>query len=107
MVPAKLRLQQYIVVANDLWERSLLRELELDKIENKTEDYINRLSSNITMLESCNKDWSTLLKETKGETKATEEREYAHIAEGKGIYLSNFLANDTLARLKARIILIS
>ena len=89
-------------------ERSLLRESELDEIESETEDYIKRLSSNIAILEKCNKDWSTLLKETKGETKATEEREYAHIAEGEeGFIEVMFMANDTLARLKARITLIS
>ena len=70
MVPAKSHLQQYIEVTNDLLERSLLRESELDEIESETEDYINRLSSNIAILERCNKDWSTLLKETKVETKA-------------------------------------
>ena len=67
---AKSHLQRYIEAANDLLERSLLRESEL---ESEMEDYINRLSSNIAILERCNKDWSTLLKETKGETKATEE----------------------------------
>ena len=68
MGPAKLHLQQYIEAENDLLEMSLLRELELDEIESKTEDYINRLSSNIAILKRCNKDWSALLKETKGET---------------------------------------
>ena len=80
--PAKSRLQLYIEVANDLLERSLLRESELDEIESETEEYINRRSSNIAILERCNKDWSTLiLKEAKGEAKATEDREYTRIAE--------------------------
>ena len=58
----------------DLLERGLLTESELDEIESETEESINRLSSNIAILERCNKDWSTLiLKETKGEAKATEE----------------------------------
>ena len=67
------------------------------------------LSSNIAILERCNKDWSTLiLKEAKGEAKATEEREYTRIAEGEEGFIEVMLvANDTLARLKARITLIS
>ena len=89
-------------------ERSLLRELELDEIESETEEYINRLSSNFPILQRCNKDWSTLiLKEVKGEVKATEEREYTCIAEGEeGSIEVILVANDTLARLKARITLI-
>ena len=104
--PAKSHLQQYIEAANDLLERSLLRESELDEIESKTEEYINGLSSNIAILERCNKDWSTLiLKETKGKAK---QQEYTCIAEGEEKFIEVMLvANDTLARLKARITLIS
>ena len=72
------------------------------------EDYINRLSSNIAILERCNKDWSTLLKETKGDVKVTEERKYARMAEGEEGFIEIMLmANDVLARLKAKITLIS
>ena len=108
MGPAKSCLQQYVEAANELLERSLLRESELGEIESKMEDYINRLSSNIAILERCNKDWSILLNETKGELKATEERKYVRIAEGEeGFIEVMFMANDTLARLKARIRLFS
>ena len=72
VVPAKSHLQRYTETANDLLEKRL-NEVELDEMESETEDYINRLSSNIAVLERCNKDWSTLLKETKGDTKVTEE----------------------------------
>jgi len=35
------------------------------------------------MLEKCNKDWTIVLNNTKGETaKATEEQEYSHAADG-------------------------
>ena len=90
-------------------ERSLLRESELDEIESETKKSINRLSSNIAILERCNKDWSTLiLKEAKGKAKATKEREYTCIAEGEEGFIEVMLvANDTLARLKTRITLIS
>ena len=62
---------------------------------------ILRLSSNIAILERCNKDWSTLMKETKGDAKVTEEREYARMAKGEGDSI------EILARLKARTTLIS
>ena len=84
-----------------------MKEPELDEIENEMEDYINRLSSNIAILERCNKDWSTLLKETKGDAKVTEEREYACVAGEEGFIEIMLMANDVLARLKAKITLIS
>ena len=106
--PAKSRLQRYNEAANDLLENKILKEPELDEIENEMEDYINRLSSNIAMLERCNKDWSTLLKETKGDAKVTEEREYARMAEGdEGFIEIMLVANDVLSRLKAKVTLIS
>ena len=79
---AKSCLQWYTEAANDPLEKKL-NKLELDKVESDTEDFINRLSSNITILERCNKDWSTLLKETKGDAKVIEDREYARVAEGE------------------------
>ena len=104
--PAKSRLQQYTKTTNDLLEKRL-NEAELDEMESETEDYINRLSSNIAILERCNKDWSTLLKETKGDAKVTEEREYIRVAEGEEGFIEVMLiANEVMARLKARVTLI-
>ena len=55
----------------------------------------------------CTEDWSTLLKETKGEAKATKEQKYVCIAEGEeGFIEVMFIANGTFARLTARITLI-
>ena len=88
-----------------------LNELELDEMESETEDFINRQSSNIVILERCNKDWSTLLKETKGDARVTEEqeeeREYTHVVEGEEGFIEVMLiANEVMARLKARALLI-
>lgn len=81
-----------------------MKESELDEIENKIEDYINRLSNNIAILGRCNKDWLTLLKETKGDAKVTEKQKYACMAEGREGFIEILLmVNDVLTSLKARI----
>ena len=60
------------------------------------------------LLERCNKDWLNVTKEAKGEGKAIEEREYAQVTEGEDSFIELMLAaNDTIARLKARVTLIS
>ena len=93
---AKSCLQQYSEAANGLLENKILKELELGENENKIEDYINRLSSNIAILERCNKDWSTLLKETTGDAKVTEEQEYAHMAEGEEGFIEIMLMANNI-----------
>ena len=40
-----------------------INESDLDKEETQLEDLIQRLSTNITLLERCNKEWTTLLAE--------------------------------------------
>ena len=38
------------------------------------ESLINKLTINISMLERCNKDWTRIMKDLKGEAKATDEK---------------------------------
>ena len=80
--PAKSRLLKYIETANGLMERRLL-ETALDEKESEAEDFANRISTNIALLEKCNNDWSNILKELKDDAKVTEEREYARASEGE------------------------
>ena len=44
---------------------------DLAKEEMDVESLINKLTINISMLERCNKDWTGIMKDLKGEAKAT------------------------------------
>ena len=48
--PAKARLQQYIESANGLLENKP-KEQELDEYESEVEDFLNRLTTNVSLLE--------------------------------------------------------
>ena len=73
--PTKACLQQYIESANSLLENKP-KEQKLDEYKSEVEYFLNRLMTNVSLLEKCNKDWSNVLKEAKGDAKATEEKEY-------------------------------
>ena len=105
--PTKSRLLQYVESVSGLLEKKPV-ETELDEEESEAEDFANRISSNITLLEKCNKDWSNILKELKGDAKVTEESEYTRVADGEDGFIEVLLvATEVLARLKARITIIS
>ena len=70
---AKSRVQRAIEEANALLENELDIE-NLDKEEMDVESLINKLTINISMLERCNKDWTGIIKDLKGEAKATDEK---------------------------------
>jgi len=73
IVSAKSQLQQYIKLVNILLEKKP-NEMELDEEESEAEDFVNRISCNTVILEKCNKDWSNILRKTKGDAKVAEER---------------------------------
>ena len=75
--PAKSRLEQCIEESENLLKTKVTAESDFDGEEGEAEYFINRLSTNSLLLERCNKDWSNILKDAKGEMKATKEREYA------------------------------
>ena len=104
--PAKSRLLKYIETANGLVERKPA-ETQLDEEESEAEDFANRISTNITLLEKCNNDWSNILKEMKDNAKVTKEHKYAPVCEGEDGLIEALLTGDeVLARLKARITII-
>ena len=70
--PTKSRLLRYVELASGLLEKKPVKT-ELDEEESKAEDFANRISSNIALLEKCNKDWY-ILKELKGDTKVNFTR---------------------------------
>ena len=69
------------------------------------EDLIQRLSTNIALLERCNKEWITLLTELpKGEEKMVEEKEYLWAADSDDGLIGLLLdSNETVARLQGRL----
>ena len=104
--PTKSRLLQYVESASGLLENKPI-ETELDNEESKAEDFTNRISI-IALLEKCNKDWSNILKELKGNAKVTEESEYTSVADREDGFIEVLLvATEVLERLKARITIIS
>ena len=59
--------------ANTLLDMPLDEDFAKDKVV--TETLINRLTTNISMLERCNKDWTGVLMDLKGEAKSNDEKE--------------------------------
>ena len=104
--PAKFHVHRAIKEANAFLETEL--NGDLDKEEMDTESLINRLTTNISMLERCNKDWTRVMKDLKGEAKAANEKEYMRVAEGdEGFIEAIIIGNEVITRLRVKIIFIS
>jgi len=104
--PAKFHVHRAIEEANAFLETKL--NGDLDKEEMDAESLINRLTTNISMLERCNKDWTSVMKDLKGEAKAANEKEYMRVAEGdEGFIEAIIIGNEVVTRLRAKIIFIS
>ena len=77
---------------------------DLEKEEVELEDIIQRLSTNITLLERCNKEWTTLLNELKDDAKLKEEKEYLWTTDGDDEIIELLLdSNETVACLQGRL----
>ena len=46
---------------------SPINEETIEDEEATVEEYVERISNNVLILEKCNREWATLLKEVKGE----------------------------------------
>jgi len=78
-------------------------ETELDEEKSEAENFVNRISCNIVLFKKCNKDWSNILRETKGDAKVAEEHEYVRVCEGENEFIDVLMvANEVLARLKSK-----
>jgi len=98
---AKSRVHQAIEEANAFLEIKL--NGDLDREEMDAESLINRLTTNISMLERCNKDWTGVKKDLKGKAKTTDETEYVHVAEGdEGFIKAIITGNEVVAKLGLR-----
>ena len=100
--PAKSRLLGYIAEAEKLL--SLPIQSETIEDEMNTDDLIERMNNNISILERCNRDWVSLLKGLKGEEKTAEEKEHTRVGEGTEGYIEVLLnAGELVSRLKSRL----
>ena len=78
----------------------------MDEEEELIEDLLQRLSTNVALLEKCNDKWKSLLgsKDLKGDSKAVEEKEHAWAIEDEGGIIELQLdAREVIARLQARL----
>ena len=104
--PAKARLQRYNEEASSLLA-SPIEEESLEEDEIRVEEVIARISTNISLLERCNRDWSNLLKDLKSEERNKEEKEYQRVADGSEGYIEVMMdANEMVVRLQGRLKLI-
>ena len=101
--PTKARLLRYIKQARTIF-MTPIDVSDFDRQEVELEDLIQRLSTNITLLERCNKDWTALLNELQGEEKMAEEKEYLWAADGDDGLIELMLdSKETVARLQGRL----
>jgi len=104
--PTKARLQGYLKNSRVIF-MTPINDKDLDKEETEIEDLVHRVDMNVALLERCDNDWKTLLKELKGDSKAkveTEEKEYLWAAEGEDGFIELLLdSREVSARLQARL----
>ena len=101
--PTKAQLQGYLQDSKLILASSIGENLDEEEL---VEDLLQRLSTNVALLEKCNDEWKSLLdsKDLKGDLKAVEEKEYAWAIEGEGGIIELQLdAREVIARLQARL----
>ena len=87
---------------------SRVEEKTLKDDEIRVEEVIARININVSLLERCNRNWSSLLKDLKNEDRSKEEKEHQCVAEGSEGYIEILMdANEMVARLQSRLKLIA
>ena len=96
--PTKARLQVYVKMGKSILERPVDNS-DLDKEEMELNDLIHRFSTNITLLERCNQEWTMLLNvmESDSEEKAAEEKEYLWVTDGSKDLIELLLDSKEIA----------
>jgi len=79
--PTKTQLKRYLEEASTLLA-SMVDEKTLEDDKLRLEEVIARITSSVSLLERCNRDWTNVLKDLKGDDKAKEEKEYHRLANG-------------------------
>ena len=101
--PAKARLQHYIKEAEQLISKPIEAGM-VEEEELTLEDLIERMNNNVSVIERCNANWTSLLQDLKGEAKVTEEQEHSHVAEGDEGYVEVLLnAGECIGHMRARL----
>ena len=101
--PARARLLKYMKEASSLLSRPV-DEKSLEEDETRVEELVSRVEHTCSLLERCNRDWSIVLKDMKGEEKSKEEAEYQRFSEGEESFVETLLdAGDVVARLQSRL----
>ena len=77
--PAKTRLQRYAEEASSLLS-SGVEERTLEDDEIRVEEVIARININVSLLEHCNRNWSSLLQDLKNEDWSKKEKEHQRVA---------------------------
>ena len=71
------------------------------------EEVIDCINTNVSLLERCNRDWSSLLKDLKSEERSKEEKEYQRVADGSEGYIEILMnTNEMVVCLQGRLKLI-
>ena len=105
--PAKVRLQKSYEEANTTLSFPVQEETMEDEKE-LAEELIERMNTNVNLLEKCNRDWVNLLKDLGAERKTAEEKEYDRMGEGEEGFVEVLLdAKEAVARLQARLVWIT
>ena len=101
--PSRTRLLGYCEEAEKLLS-SPIREETMDDEEFICEDLVGRMTTNVNLLERCNRDWVNLLKELSGEAKAAEDTEYNRISGGNEGFIEVLVnSSEAVARMRTRL----
>ena len=85
-----------------------INESDLDKEETQLQDLIQRLSTNIALLERCSKEWTALLTELRGKEKTAEEKDYLRAADKDDGLIELLLdSHEMVGRLQGRLTQVS
>ena len=95
--PAKARLQRYIEEVSSLLVLRI-EEKSSEEDEICVEEVIARINTNVSLLERCNRDWSSLLKDLKSEECSKEEKEYQRVADGSEGYIEILIDANEMCR---------
>ena len=101
--PTKARLQRYIEEASSLLVLRI-EEKSSEEDEICVEEVIARINTNVSLLERCNRDWSSLLRDLKSKERSKEEKEYQRVADGSEGYIEILMdTNEMVVRLQGRL----
>jgi len=84
--PSKAHLKTYIQEAEQLLSQSIDGKT-MEEEEEVVEDLVEQMNNNVSIVECCINDWTSLLRTLKGEAKVTEEEEQSRAADGKEGYV--------------------